>query len=138
MLETLPFFTNVEPTLLATLESRSFRVSHAAGAVIIRAGELAKTMFVILSGSVGVWREDRYGALHRVATLTTGECFGEVGLVTGGTRNASITAEEPTELLVISDSLFREFFGSDAELSYRISQAVTNRLDTPVAYAAWV
>ena len=72
--------------------------SHEEGSVIISEGEPGTSMYVITSGEVKVYTRGTKGSVY-LAKLGEGEFFGEVSVLTGKPRTATITASRPTELL---------------------------------------
>lgn len=74
--------------------------SHDEGAVIISEGESGSSMYVIASGEVKVYTRGpgNSGSLY-LAKLGEGDFFGEVSVLTGKPRTATITASQRTELL---------------------------------------
>jgi cAMP-dependent protein kinase regulator len=74
--------------------------SHDEGAVIISEGESGSSMYVIASGEVKVYTRGpgNTGSLY-LAKLGEGDFFGEVSVLTGKPRTATITASQRTELL---------------------------------------
>jgi cAMP-dependent protein kinase regulator len=72
--------------------------SHDEGAVIISEGEPGTSMYVITSGEVKVYTRGTKGSVY-LAKLGEGDFFGEVSVLTGKPRTATITASRPTELL---------------------------------------
>jgi cAMP-dependent protein kinase regulator len=74
--------------------------SHEEGAVIISEGEAGTSMYVITSGEVKVYTRGTKGSGSvYLAKLGEGDFFGEVSVLTGKPRTATITASRPTELL---------------------------------------
>jgi cAMP-dependent protein kinase regulator len=74
--------------------------SHEEGAVIISEGEAGTSMYVITSGEVKVYTRGTMGSGSvYLAKLGEGDFFGEVSVLTGKPRTATITASRPTELL---------------------------------------
>lgn len=73
---------------------------HEEGAVIISEGEVGASMYVISSGEVKVYTRGsgQSGSVY-LAKLGEGDFFGEVSVLTGKPRTATITAAAPTELL---------------------------------------
>ncbi len=70
------------------------------GAVIISEGETGTAMYVIVSGEVKVYTRGtgNSGSVY-LAKLGEGDFFGEVSVLTGKPRTATITASQPTEIL---------------------------------------
>lgn len=74
--------------------------SHDEGSVVISEGDPGSSMYVIASGEVKVYtRSTTGGSALYLARLGEGEFFGEVSVLTGKPRTATITAAQRTELL---------------------------------------
>jgi len=87
--------------LIMALETRTF----SQGQVICRQGEAGEEMFLLTEGKVQVLRKQD-GRINRLATLESGDFFGEGALLTRGGRTASVLAIETTELLVLDQGRF--------------------------------
>ena len=87
--------------LLPHLDSRLL----PGGETLFRAGESADAMYVILSGRLRVWLE-RGGAEHAVRELSRGQIVGELALLTGEPRSATVRAIRDTELARLSRAAF--------------------------------
>ena len=85
---------------------------YPPGFCIVEQGEVANDLYVILSGSVDVQREDEQGTLTHLEDLTMGQFFGELGLVASHqTRNAHVIAKEPVTCLKLSPGEPTKFAG---------------------------
>jgi len=73
--------------------------SHDEGSVIITEGQPGASMYVIASGEVKVFTNGAGGSTLYLARLGEGDFFGEVSMLTGKPRTATITASQRTELL---------------------------------------
>jgi CRP-like cAMP-binding protein len=85
-------FHRIPPANLQAVFMRMQRMSYAAGDVIVRQGDEGDFFYVIVSGRCAVSREtplNREGI--RLAELGMGETFGEEALISGATRNATVT-----------------------------------------------
>jgi len=72
--------------------------THDEGSVVINEGDPGTSMYVIASGAVKVYTRSNKGTVY-LAQLGEGDFFGEVSVLTGKPRTATITAAERTELL---------------------------------------
>jgi cAMP-dependent protein kinase regulator len=72
---------------------------HDEGSVIISEGQPGSSMYLIASGEVKVFTHGASGNTVYLAKLGEGDFFGEVSVLTGKPRTATITAAVPTELL---------------------------------------
>jgi NTE family protein len=98
-------FAGLSADLRAELRSRSGRVRVSAGEWVFRAGEPAAAMYVVLSGRLEVLIEEPEPVVIRV--LDRGATAGELALLTGKPRSASVRARRDSELL----ELTRDDFG---------------------------
>jgi len=75
--------------------------SHDEGSVIIAEGDPGSSMYLIVSGEVKVYTRGtgKGGGSLYLAKLGDGDFFGEVSVLTGKPRTATITASQRTELL---------------------------------------
>jgi tetratricopeptide (TPR) repeat protein len=72
---------------------------HEEGNVIIQEGQQGSSMYVIVSGEVKVFTMGKSAQPVYLAKLGEGDFFGEVSVLTGKPRTATITASQPTALL---------------------------------------
>ncbi|MBV8544006.1 MAG: cyclic nucleotide-binding domain-containing protein [Acidobacteria bacterium] len=73
--------------------------SHDEGSVIISEGQPGASMYIIASGEVKVFTNGAGGSTLYLARLGEGDFFGEVSMLTGKPRTATITASQRTDLL---------------------------------------
>ncbi len=78
--------------------------------------------FVVLDGTAKVNQHGR-----EVATLKTGDFFGEITSLNGGPRTASVTTAEPLWVLRLTDSNFRPFLEAHPKITFRILEKVCTR-----------
>jgi uncharacterized membrane protein len=73
----------------------------ATGEVLFRAGEPGDSMFIVQAGAVELFVKDTAGQKIVLHTARSGDFFGELSLLDGGSRTASATGLEPASLLVL-------------------------------------
>jgi CRP-like cAMP-binding protein len=106
----------------AALQALAEKTAHRTvpvDAIIVREGESADSLYVILKGSVKVYLKDENGAQVILATKRAGEYFGEM-MLGNATRSASIAALEPCELGVIARDDFTAFLRAHPEAPLRL------------------
>ena len=82
---------------------------YEPGDVIIRQGESPSQFFVILEGAVSVTHTDSNGKDHWVAQLMEGDYFGEIGLLEGSERIATVTAVTRVKVVSFERDTFRRW-----------------------------
>lgn len=100
-LGTIPFFSEVlDARQLDRLAAGTRRREYERGAVLIREDDLGESMFALIGGTVEVAVHDD-GKDRHVATLNAGQIVGEMSLLTGARRSATVTATSPVSALEI-------------------------------------
>ncbi len=97
------------------------------GENIIREGDTATCLYVIISGKVQVWRKDDYGARIDIAELVPGQFFGEMGLLNGGTRTASVDAIGAVKLFEVSREMFEAIVSQSGSVGTMIREIAERR-----------
>lgn len=90
---------------------------------IVTQGATGHEAFIIVDGTVAVKRNGR-----RVATLGPGDCFGELALLDGGPRTASVITESPVTLLVLGQREFAAVIDEVPGLAHKILVALARRI----------
>ena len=83
-------------------------VDVPAGAVLVRQDDDADALFVLLDGEVRVLRWDASGGEVEIGRRHSGECFGEMALIDGGQRSATVETVSPCRLFVLSRQDFHD------------------------------
>jgi small-conductance mechanosensitive channel/CRP-like cAMP-binding protein len=96
----------------------------AAGEAVVRQDEAGSSMFVVLSGRVRVVLEP---SGQEVAVTGPGGFFGEMSMLTGDPRTATVRAIDDVRVLEIPSERFREIAAETPGLIEHISTVVTNR-----------
>jgi voltage-gated potassium channel len=118
----VPFFNNVGASIIADVARLLRPRDYPARAVIMRRGEPGDCMYFIASGEVEV--RLRPGTVR----LGAGEFVGEIALLTGEPRNATIVAVEPCTLLTLDVVDFRQLLGRQPDLARVVSEEAERRL----------
>jgi small-conductance mechanosensitive channel/CRP-like cAMP-binding protein len=112
---------------LRTLAAGAAEQSFAAGEAVIRQGDPGTSMYVIEAGRVAVTAVLGSGGPTTLAELGSGDFFGEMSLLTGAARSATVTALDETRLIVIDKEGLRPMVESRPELAERLGAALADR-----------
>jgi putative ABC transport system ATP-binding protein len=121
-----PLFAQHPLDLLVEFAERTERQHFAAGELIIRQGDIGETFHIVISGSVEV-TSARQGAPEVRTTLGPGDFFGEVALLTGAPRNATVTALEPSEILTLAKPYFDAALQRSRSLDEQLREVLSRR-----------
>ena len=102
------------------LEHVGSEVKVPAGVQVVKQGELPKHFYVVVSGKLKVYRETLDGIRTELTVLGPGSYFGEVALVTGKPRTASVEAVEDSTVLAISKDEFDLVLDQNPKLARQI------------------
>jgi CRP-like cAMP-binding protein len=121
----VPIFSECSKREIAIIARASKEVSHREGTVIAREGERGIGLFLILEGRCLV----TIGGKTK-AKLGPGDFFGEVALLDGGPRTATVTALSTVRLVGITGWVFRGLLMEHPSIALKTLEAVAGRLRT--------
>jgi CRP-like cAMP-binding protein len=103
------------------------QVSHfGRGEPVIREGTEGESMFVLLSGAAEV-SISKNGTSIPVATLKAPDCFGEMSLLTGERRTATVRAETDCQVMEIGKPVMAEVLRAAPDCLERLSELLARR-----------
>ena len=121
-LEQTPLFAGLDREHLEGVVSIGRRVSYDAGQVIVERGDPGDAMYVVVSGAAEV---DVGGRFHR---LERGDFFGEMAVLAGKPREATVRAVEPLEALRIPADDLQAFLLEHPHVALGMLQSLVERL----------
>src|SRR4051794_28840979 len=132
VLSALPLFAGLEPVILKQIAAVAEWLSLPGGSTLFAAGEPSDAMFVVLSGCLGVFSCDNpvnHDRRRLMGRVLAGATVGEMGLISGRPRSASVAALRDTELARISSESFNAVFGRHPEAMLRLARLTVDRLE---------
>ena len=102
LIASVPFFRGLSPEDRSGLVEKMTPRTALAGETIISQGETGRSLFMISRGVVAVSVERRGGRSRRVASLHSGDFFGEMALLTADRRSATVSAISDCQLFELS------------------------------------
>lgn len=130
-LEKVPLFSDCSQRELQTISKAVKDVDHPAGTVIAREGEPGVGLFVISGGTAEVTIGGK-----KKATLGRGDFFGEIALLDGGPRTATVTAITDVKLLGLTEWVFRGLMQEHPTIALKTLQQMAGRLRTATKAAS--
>lgn len=122
-LAAVPLFAGAGRRQLEQIASMCTEVSVTAGQVLCREGGPGHEFFVLEHGSAEVTVDGR-----RVAEVGPGDFFGELALLDGGARTATVTALTDGQVLVLTAAEFAGLLDSEPSVAVRMLPAIGRRL----------
>lgn len=120
-------FESLEPEELQTLARRLHHSPFARGALMTRQGAEANWLYLMIEGRADVLVEGPEGEPAPVAELGPGSFFGEMGLMTGEPRAATVIARTRVDAYRLDKSAFEEVLRSRPALAEDISSVLAQR-----------
>lgn len=124
MLARCPVFANVTPRTLTRVADEFEIEQYRGGEEVIREGEAGDRFYLIRQGSVVV---ERAASTKAIAQLKAGDYFGEMALLSGQPRNATVRVTEPSLLYSLSQERFRGAISDRASMESEVREAYFDR-----------
>ena len=121
----MPFFAGLSQRDVANIAAMFKERTFAAGETITKEGAGAAAFFVIESGEATVTVHGK-----QVATLSTGDYFGEVALIDEGARSATVTAATDVVCHGLTYWEFRPLVQHNASIAWNLLRTLARRLRT--------
>ncbi|MFL5736200.1 MAG: cyclic nucleotide-binding domain-containing protein [Actinomycetota bacterium] len=125
LLEKVPLFNGLSRRHLRRIAGLADEAQFPAGKVIVQTGSRGNAFYVIVEGTAKVVAG--YSS-RTLARLGPGEFFGELALLDGGPRTASVVAVEPMTAIRIQRAQFRKMLRSEPEVGLKILEELAGRL----------
>jgi CRP/FNR family transcriptional regulator, cyclic AMP receptor protein len=123
LLAQVPLFEGLSRRHLKQIAEHADEISFREKETIVEAGQPGGTFFIIVEGEVRVVRGDR-----TIARAGPGEFFGEISLLDGGPRSASVIAETPVVAIRLFKASFDRVVRDEPRVAGKILAVVARRL----------
>lgn len=122
------FWDLLDPGGRSVLVRIGVRHAHPAGTTLLREGEPAASVLVLLSGRVKVIATGASGAQGLLAIRGSGDVLGELAAVDEGTRSATVVAVDPIEVLRFPVARFQDVLRTEAGVAYALLRTLSAKL----------
>lgn len=127
VLESVDFLSPLDEAARKLLATRVHTQLFGAQEEIVRQGSPGNSLYIILSGQCRIYVTTSDGSLKPVAVLKQGDLFGEMSLLTGEDRSATVIAEEETKCLVVCKEDVKDILLAKPEIAKELSKLLAAR-----------
>lgn len=128
LLKNVEFFSPLKESILHKIINECGEVSLQPDEILFREGEAADSMYLILSGLVAVFNENK-----TIALRTPGQYFGEMALIESKPRTASVKAVEPSILIELNKDKFENYLVQEPKILRYMIQTISSRYRNDLA-----
>lgn len=128
LLARVPLLADLDPGELERIAQVAIPRSFPKGARVFHEGDTSDACYVVRDGEVRVTREHSDGRAIALATLGPGELVGELAMLDGGVRSASVEALTDVELLAVSAADMRGLLERNADITTKLVVKLAERL----------
>ncbi len=128
LLARIPLFDELSPGELERVASVTVPRAFPRGVRVFHEGDSSDACYIVRSGDLRVTREHPDGRAIALATLGPGDIFGELAMLDGGTRSASVETLSDSELLALPAPDMRRVVADHGEIAAKLIVALTRRL----------
>jgi NTE family protein len=135
MLSRSKLFPSVAPDQLRVLAEGCAWLSVPGGHTIFQEGSPSDAIFIIATGMLAAYQRDSDGREQLLGRMGSGEIVGEIGLITGDVRTATVKALRDSEVLRITNSDLRQVAFQSPALLLELCRTVVVRLKSSATRA---
>jgi hypothetical protein len=122
----IPLFSDLTAEEFVDVAIMLVRRSEKPGTVIVKEGDPGESMFIVSTGEAEATREDE-GQDVKLAFFSDGDFFGEMAVLSGEPRTATVTAVKNTELLELSRADLQQICSRHPEVEAKLRLAYDER-----------
>lgn len=126
-LKRIELFSHLTPAELEKLAAGIRYAPFARGNIISKQGATAHWLYIIISGEAEVYVEAANGEKRTLNALSAGDFFGEMGMMTGAPRAASVVARTDVECYRVDKEMFAELMHTRPGIADEVSHALVSR-----------
>jgi CRP/FNR family transcriptional regulator, cyclic AMP receptor protein len=128
LLQRVPLFNDLSRADLAEISRVAVPRSYPKGVRVFHEGDRSDACYIVRNGDLRVTREHPDGRAIALATLGPGDIFGELAMLDGEARSASVEALTECQLLALPAGDVRRLLRGSSEITVKLVVALTRRL----------
>ncbi|HTJ61106.1 MAG TPA: cyclic nucleotide-binding domain-containing protein [Candidatus Saccharimonadales bacterium] len=122
-LKAVPLFAHCDKKQIDFIATQVEEMDFPAGRVLCTEGMYGGDFFILESGAADVTRGG-----NKIATMQSGDFFGEIALVDGGRRTATVTTTTPSRAFVLGPRQFQNVLHQNVEVIHSVMKALATRI----------
>lgn len=127
LLRKVPLFEGLSQTHLRSVAALAEEIRYSPGRMIVRTGSPGAAFYVIVEGNAKVVR-GKIASAKGTWELGPGDFFGEMALLDGGPRTASVVAETPLTTIRIERTPFRQMLREEPDIALKLLETMAVRM----------
>ena len=127
LLENVPLLTPLSDEDRKKIAHEATIQDYGSEEIIVRTGDAGSSLYIILDGACEVLLERDGQAAKKMAEINKGDFFGEMSLLTGETRSATVKALEYATVIRVDKTLFSEIIASNPDIPEQIGVIMAQR-----------
>lgn len=128
LLRRVPLFSMVTEAQATAVAASLIKVRYKRGDMIIQQGDKSACLHIILSGRARVIKRHKNGQEVILATMTPGDCIGEMSIIDNMPHSASLQAVSQIDVLVLPYADYARWLPEEGSLGMSILRGLTRRL----------
>ncbi len=133
MLRNIPLFVGLPTARLKLIAYTAEVVQFESGEVIVRQGDPADAVYIIVEGEAEVWITDDNGRDIQLNTMGRHSLFGEIAVLCHGRRTTTVRAKDRVVTFKISAKLFLDLVRQSPEIGMQVMTVLAERLERTTA-----
>jgi small-conductance mechanosensitive channel len=127
LLSQVSVFSALSADIRTQIAERSEIAQYGAGEFIVRQGDQGNSLYIIRAGSCGIYVRRNGRQENRIATIESGEFFGEMSLLTGEPITATVRAMVDTSVIIIDKENFSKIINDNPTISVQLGEILAKR-----------
>ena len=117
----------LSPEIRTQIAERSVIAEYGSGEFIVRQGDQGSSLYIIRTGSCGVYVKRDGKQENKIATIESGDFFGEMSLLTGEPITATVRAMGDTSVIIIDKKNFSTILNDNPTISVQLGEILAKR-----------
>jgi len=127
-LKKIPLFSHLKDSQLKEIAARCRNAQYKKGEVIFHKTDLSTDLYIVNSGKLNAVLADEEGDEMVLAQFEKGAFFGELSLLDGKGRSATIVANKDSELAILKQSVFLDLLYKNPQIAVELMTTLVDRL----------